>query len=186
VVGSVVGDKLVYAKGFGVRSKGRAPVDRETIFQIRSTTKAFLSATMAIAPSTRANSIGTTASSTSSPNFRCTASWPTIFVTGRDSPVSIDSLKFECPLTMIPSIGTFSPGFISTRSPGDCEPVVDSLRAMVPYRPMSALPSSRPYLLTQSRHQPRGLIGPSTSVQEDGGMKNLQFAQLWLPFGWFW
>lgn len=48
-IGIVAGDKLVYAKGFGVRSKGGAPVDTQTIFQIGSTTKAFLSATMAIA-----------------------------------------------------------------------------------------------------------------------------------------
>jgi CubicO group peptidase (beta-lactamase class C family) len=48
-IGIVVGDKLVYAKGFGVRSKGGAPVDTRTIFQIGSATKAFLSATMAIA-----------------------------------------------------------------------------------------------------------------------------------------
>jgi len=48
-IGIVAGDKLIYAKGFGVRSKGGAPVDTQTIFQIGSTTKAFLSATMAIA-----------------------------------------------------------------------------------------------------------------------------------------
>ncbi len=48
-IGIVAGDKLVYAKGFGVRSKGGPPVDAQTIFQIGSTTKAFLSATMAIA-----------------------------------------------------------------------------------------------------------------------------------------
>jgi len=42
------------------------------------------------------------------------------------------------------------------------------------------------YLLTQSEHQPLGLIGPSTSLQEDGGMNRLQFAHFWLPFGWFW
>jgi CubicO group peptidase (beta-lactamase class C family) len=40
---------VVYAKGFGVRNKGGAPVDTQTIFQIGSTTKAFLSATIAIA-----------------------------------------------------------------------------------------------------------------------------------------
>ncbi|MBV8590317.1 MAG: beta-lactamase family protein, partial [Acetobacteraceae bacterium] len=45
----VAGDKLVYAKGFGVRSKsGGLPVDTRTIFQIGSTTKAFLAATAAI------------------------------------------------------------------------------------------------------------------------------------------
>jgi CubicO group peptidase (beta-lactamase class C family) len=48
-LGVVAGDKLVYAKGFGVRSKNGAPVDPQTLFQIGSTTKAFLSATMAIA-----------------------------------------------------------------------------------------------------------------------------------------
>jgi hypothetical protein len=36
----------------------------------------------------------------------------------------------------------------------------------------------KPYLLTQSLHQPRALTGPSTSLQEDGGMNSLQFAQL--------
>jgi CubicO group peptidase (beta-lactamase class C family) len=48
-IGIVVDDKLVYAKGFGVRSKsdGRA-VDTRTIFQIGSNTKAFLAATEAI------------------------------------------------------------------------------------------------------------------------------------------
>ena len=48
-IGIVAGDKLIYAKGFGVRRKGGAPVDTQTIFQIGSATKAFLSATMAIA-----------------------------------------------------------------------------------------------------------------------------------------
>jgi CubicO group peptidase (beta-lactamase class C family) len=48
-IGIVAGDKLVYVNGFGVRSKGGAPVDAHTIFQIGSTAKAFLSATMAIA-----------------------------------------------------------------------------------------------------------------------------------------
>src|SRR5262245_24994580 len=48
-LGIVVGDKLVYAKGFGVRSKsGGQPVDTRTIFQIGSTTKAFLAASFAI------------------------------------------------------------------------------------------------------------------------------------------
>ena len=48
-VGIVAGDKLVYAKGFGVRSKsGGLPVDARTVFQIGSTTKAFLAATEAI------------------------------------------------------------------------------------------------------------------------------------------
>ncbi len=48
-IGIVSGDRLVYAKGFGTRSKGGEPVDMETIFQIGSTTKAFLATTMAIA-----------------------------------------------------------------------------------------------------------------------------------------
>jgi CubicO group peptidase (beta-lactamase class C family) len=48
-IGIVAGDKLVYAKGFGVRSKGGTPVDTQTIFQIGSVTKAFLATTMAIA-----------------------------------------------------------------------------------------------------------------------------------------
>ena len=48
-IGIVAGDRLVYAKGFGVRSKsGGGPVDTRTIFQIGSTTKAFLAATQAI------------------------------------------------------------------------------------------------------------------------------------------
>jgi CubicO group peptidase (beta-lactamase class C family) len=49
-VGIVSGNRLVYAKGFGARSKASAvPVDTHTVFQIGSTTKAFLAATMAIA-----------------------------------------------------------------------------------------------------------------------------------------
>lgn len=48
-IGIVVGDKLVYAKGFGLDRKSGAAVDSETVFQIGSTTKAFLAATMAIA-----------------------------------------------------------------------------------------------------------------------------------------
>jgi CubicO group peptidase (beta-lactamase class C family) len=48
-IGIVAGNKLVYAKGFGVRSKGGAPVDTQTLFQIGSVTKGFLSTTMAIA-----------------------------------------------------------------------------------------------------------------------------------------
>jgi CubicO group peptidase (beta-lactamase class C family) len=48
-MGIVAGDKLVYARGFGVRRKaGGAPVDTRTIFQIGSTAKAFLTTTMAI------------------------------------------------------------------------------------------------------------------------------------------
>ena len=49
-IGIVTGDRLVYAKGFGVRSKaGGAPVDTRTVFQIGSATKAFLATTIAIA-----------------------------------------------------------------------------------------------------------------------------------------
>ena len=48
-IGIVTGDRLVYAKGFGVRRKGGEPVGTETVFQIGSTTKAFLATTMAIA-----------------------------------------------------------------------------------------------------------------------------------------
>src|SRR5262249_58535234 len=48
-IGIVTGDRLVYAKGFGVRSKsGGAPVDTRTVFQIGSLAKAFLTTTMAI------------------------------------------------------------------------------------------------------------------------------------------
>jgi CubicO group peptidase (beta-lactamase class C family) len=48
-IGIVSGDRLVYAKGFGVRSKaGGTPVDSHTVFQIGSTTKAFLAATQGI------------------------------------------------------------------------------------------------------------------------------------------
>src|SRR5262245_11735486 len=48
-IGIVANNRLIYAKGFGVRSKSnRLPVDSHTIFQIGSTTKAFLTATMAI------------------------------------------------------------------------------------------------------------------------------------------
>jgi CubicO group peptidase (beta-lactamase class C family) len=48
-IGIVAGNKLIYAKGFGVRSKkGGAPVDTRTLFQIGSTTKAFLATTLAI------------------------------------------------------------------------------------------------------------------------------------------
>ena len=48
-IGIVAGDRLVYAKGFGVRGHGAGAVDTRTLFQIGSTTKAFLAATMAIA-----------------------------------------------------------------------------------------------------------------------------------------
>ena len=48
-IGIVAGDRLVYAKGFGVRSRtGGMPVDAKTVFQIGSTTKGFLATTMAI------------------------------------------------------------------------------------------------------------------------------------------
>src|SRR5207302_2362475 len=48
-VGIVSGDRLVYAKGFGVRNKtGALPVDTRTVFQIGSITKGFLATTMAI------------------------------------------------------------------------------------------------------------------------------------------
>ncbi len=48
-VGIVVGDKLVYSKGYGVRQRGGPPVDAKTLFQVGSTTKAFLATTIAIA-----------------------------------------------------------------------------------------------------------------------------------------
>ena len=42
-IGIVAGDKLIYAKGFGGRRKGGGElVDARTVFQIGSTTKAFL------------------------------------------------------------------------------------------------------------------------------------------------
>ncbi len=48
-LGIVAGDKLVYAKGFGVRAKSSGqPVDPRTIFQIGSTTKAFLATSLAM------------------------------------------------------------------------------------------------------------------------------------------
>ena len=47
-VGIVVGNEVVYAKGFGVRAAGGAAVDTGTLFQIGSTTKAFLATTLAI------------------------------------------------------------------------------------------------------------------------------------------
>lgn len=47
-VGIIHDDKLIYAKGFGVRALGKPePVMPETIFQIGSTTKAFLATTLA-------------------------------------------------------------------------------------------------------------------------------------------
>jgi CubicO group peptidase (beta-lactamase class C family) len=48
-IGIVCQDKLVYARGFGVRSrKTNSPVGARTVFQIGSTTKAFLAATLAM------------------------------------------------------------------------------------------------------------------------------------------
>jgi CubicO group peptidase (beta-lactamase class C family) len=48
-IGIVANDRLIYSKGFGVRSKsGGEPVDTRTVFQIGSATKGFLSATMAL------------------------------------------------------------------------------------------------------------------------------------------
>jgi CubicO group peptidase (beta-lactamase class C family) len=47
-IGIVTGDRLVYARGFGVRKKGGEPVDAATVFQIGSATKPFLATTMAI------------------------------------------------------------------------------------------------------------------------------------------
>jgi CubicO group peptidase (beta-lactamase class C family) len=48
-IGVVHNGQLVYQKGFGVRSKsGGGPVDTRTVFQIGSTTKAFLATTLAI------------------------------------------------------------------------------------------------------------------------------------------
>jgi CubicO group peptidase (beta-lactamase class C family) len=48
-IGIVANDKLVYAKGFGVRAKeGGGTVDTRTVFQIGSTTKGFLATTMAM------------------------------------------------------------------------------------------------------------------------------------------
>src|SRR5262249_23654740 len=47
-IGIVTGDRLVYAKGFGVRSKGvGAPVDSRTVFQIGSIAKSVLATTIA-------------------------------------------------------------------------------------------------------------------------------------------
>jgi CubicO group peptidase (beta-lactamase class C family) len=49
-IGIVTGDRLVNAKGFGVRSEsGGVPVDSRTVFQIGSLAKAFLATTIAIA-----------------------------------------------------------------------------------------------------------------------------------------
>lgn len=48
-IGIVSGGRLVWSQGFGTASKGGAAVDADTIFQIGSTTKAFLATTIAIA-----------------------------------------------------------------------------------------------------------------------------------------
>lgn len=48
-VGIIAGDKPVYSKGYGVRKRGGQGVDTKTLFQVGSTTKAFLATTMAIA-----------------------------------------------------------------------------------------------------------------------------------------
>ncbi len=42
---------------------------------------------------------------------------PSPLVTGRDSPVSMDSLRLLRPSTITPSVGIFSPGRTRTRSP---------------------------------------------------------------------
>ena len=48
-IGIVTDDRLVYAKGFGVRDRsGNQPVDTGTVFQIGSATKGLLSATIAL------------------------------------------------------------------------------------------------------------------------------------------
>jgi CubicO group peptidase (beta-lactamase class C family) len=48
-IGIVADDRLVYSKGFGVRGKaGAEAVDPRTLFQIGSTTKAFLAASIAL------------------------------------------------------------------------------------------------------------------------------------------
>ncbi len=47
-VGIVHDDKLIYAKGFGLKAQGKPePVNAETLFQVGSTTKAFLGVTLA-------------------------------------------------------------------------------------------------------------------------------------------
>ena len=47
-IGIVSGDRLVWSKGFGVAWEGGPPVDAATVFQVGSTTKAFLATTLAI------------------------------------------------------------------------------------------------------------------------------------------
>jgi hypothetical protein len=51
---------------------------------------------------------------------------------------------------------------------------------------MTRVRLASPYLPAQSVHQPLGLIGPSTSLHEDGGINSLQLSHLWLPLGWLW
>ena len=65
-IGIVTGDRLVYAKGFGVRRKRAASRSTpKTVFQIGSTTKALPRHDDGDRASTAASSAGTTASSTS-------------------------------------------------------------------------------------------------------------------------
>src|SRR5262245_29425941 len=48
-IGIIADDKLVYSKGFGVRSKsGNVVIDTKTVFQIGSATKGFLATTLAM------------------------------------------------------------------------------------------------------------------------------------------
>ena len=47
-IGIVSGDRLVWSEGFGVAWEGGPPVDAATVFQVGSTTKAFLATTLAI------------------------------------------------------------------------------------------------------------------------------------------
>ena len=68
-IGIVAGDKLIYAKGFGVRGEGGAPVDTRTIFQIGRRQRRFFPRRWR-SPSTEANFIGTTASLTSTRTSR--------------------------------------------------------------------------------------------------------------------
>jgi CubicO group peptidase (beta-lactamase class C family) len=48
-IGIIAGDRLVYSKGFGVKRKGGGSVGLRTVFQIGSTTKAFLATLLAVA-----------------------------------------------------------------------------------------------------------------------------------------
>ena len=70
-IGIVAGDKLVYAKGFGVRTKGgAAAVDTQTLFQIDRRPKRFFPRRWR-SRSTGAICIGMIASSISTPISRC-------------------------------------------------------------------------------------------------------------------